>query len=117
MFVKLHYDDLNKQMDEVLLLDDDMYKSKYVKIIVKNKTNPIWFDMIIDRLEKLGVADLQVVEDHFHLDLEEDSDIVNEAEDTMTILRKYLGSMSINTDKKRVENIVQSLYTEAQSIE
>jgi DNA repair exonuclease SbcCD nuclease subunit len=117
MFMKHFYDDLNKQMDEVLVMDDQQFKNKYVKVIVKNKTNPIWFDMIIDRMEKIGVSDLQVVEDHFHLDLEEDSDIVNEAEDTMTILRKYLNGLSINTDKKRVENIVQSLYTEAQSIE
>jgi len=35
----------------------------------------------------------------------------------MTILRKYLNSMSANTDKKRVETIVQNLYHRAQSIE
>ena len=50
--------------------------------------------------------------------LEEDSDIINEAEDTMTILRKYLTSMSANTDiKDRVEKIVTDLYTKAQTIE
>jgi len=61
---------------------------------------------------------LQVVEDHLNLNLEEDSDIINEAEDTMTILRKYLTSMSANTDiKDRVEKIVTDLYTKAQTIE
>lgn len=117
LFVKFHYDDLNKQMDEVLLIDESQFKGKYVKVIVRNKTNPYWFDNIIDRMEKNGVADLQVVEDHFHLDLEEDSDIVNEAEDTMTILRKYINGLQFNTDKKRVENIIQNLYIEAQAIE
>ena len=117
LFVKHHYDDLNKDMDQVLLEDVESYKGKYVKVIIRNKTNPIWFDTIIDRLEKVGVADLQVVEDHFHLDLEEDSDIVNEAEDTMTILKKYVQGLNFNTDKTRVENIIKDLYAEALAIE
>lgn len=116
-FCKYHYDDLNKQMDEVLLFDANDFKDKYVKVIIKNKTNPYWFDLVIDRFEKAGAADLQVVEDHFHLDLEEDSDIINEAEDTMSIVRKYINGMKINTDQKRVENIIQELYIEAHNIE
>lgn len=117
MFIKYFYDDLNKQMDEVLLFDEQLFKNKYVKVIVKNKTNPMWFDMIIDRMEKTGVSDLQVVEDHFHLDLEEDSDIISEAEDTMSIVRKFINAMQINTDRARVENIIQELYIEAHNIE
>ena len=115
-FKKFFYDDLNKQMDEVLLFDANEFKDCYVKVVVKNKTNPYWFDLVIDRLEKSGAADLQVVEDHFNLDLEADSDIVNEAEDTMSIVRKFIGSMNINTDKKRVETIIQNLYIEAHAI-
>ena len=107
---------IDKQMDEVLVFDADQYKDCYVKVVIKNKTNPFWFDNVIDRLEKSGAADLQVVEDHFHLDLEEDSDIVSEAEDTMSIVRKYITSMGINTDKKRVENIIQNLSIEAHDI-
>ena len=115
-FKKFFYDDLNKQMDEVLLFDANEFKDCYVKVVVKNKINPYWFDLVIDRLEKSGAADLQVVEDHFNLDLEADSDIVNEAEDTMSIVRKFIGSMNINTDKKRVETIIQNLYIEAHAI-
>jgi DNA repair exonuclease SbcCD nuclease subunit len=115
-FQKHYYDDLNKQMDEVLLIDPHKYKDCYVKVVVKNKTNPYWFDLVIDKLEKSGTADLQVVEDHFHLDLETDSDIVSEAEDTMSIIRNYIGTMNINTDRKKVENIIQNLYIEAHNI-
>ena len=116
IFHKFFYDDINKQMDEVLLFDADVYKDCYVKVVVKNKTNPYWFDIVIERLEKAGVADLQVVEDHFHLDLEADDDIVNEAEDTISIINKFIDSMNINTDRKRVENIIQNLYIEAHDI-
>ena len=116
IFHKVFYDDLNKGIDEVITLDVSKYQNCYVKVVVKNKTNPYWFDLVIDKIEKANVADLQVVEDHFHLDLEADSDIISEAEDTMSIIRKYITGMGINTDKKRVEKIIQDLYNEAQEI-
>ncbi len=116
IFHKFFYDDLNKNMDEVFSFDVKDYKDCYVKVVVKNKTNPFWFDIVIEKLEKAGVADLQVVEDHFHLDLEADDDIVNEAEDTMSIINKFIDSMNINTDRKRVENIIQNLYVEAHDV-
>ena len=116
IFHKFFYDDLNKNMDEVLVFDPEVYKNCYVKVVVKNKTNPFWFDIVIERLEKANLADLQVVEDHFNLDLEADDDIVNEAEDTMSIINKFIDSMNINTDRKRVENIIQNLYIEAHDV-
>jgi len=116
IFHKIFYDDINKNMDEVIAFDPSVYKDCYVKVVVKNKTNPYWFDLVVDKLEKSGAADIQVVEDHFNLDLEADSDIVSEAEDTMSIIRNYIGSMNIKADNKRVETIIQQLYTEAHEI-
>jgi DNA repair exonuclease SbcCD nuclease subunit len=117
MFHKVHYDDENQTMDEVLSVDFDQYKNTIVKIIVRNKTNPHWFDMYVDKLERAGVIDMQVVEDHFHLDLETDDDIVNEAEDTLTILNKYVDQMQIQGDRQRLDNLIRNLYHEALSIE
>jgi DNA repair exonuclease SbcCD nuclease subunit len=115
-FRKIFYDDSKKEFEEISSFEAEPYAGCYVKLIVQNKTNPYWFDMVVDKLEKIGVADLQVVEDHMNLDVIDDTDIVNEAEDTMTILKKYVDGMVIN-DKKRVDNIITSLYNEAQSIE
>jgi len=117
MFDKIFYDDLNKTMDEILDFDPSTYENKYLKVIVKNKVNPYWFDVMIEKIDKVGIAEMQVVEDHLNLNLEEDTDIINEAEDTMTILRKYLNSMNPNADKNRVESIVTNLYIKAQNIE
>jgi DNA repair exonuclease SbcCD nuclease subunit len=113
MFVKHHYDDLDKTMEDVLLDDFSYYKNTIVKVVVRNKTNPFWFDTLIDKLEKAGAVDIQVVDDHFHSDIEDDSDIVNEAEDTLTILNKYIHQMQIQTDKKKLEVLMRSLYNEA----
>ena len=117
LFDKFFYDDLGKSLDDVIVFDQADYRNKYIKLIVKNKTNPYWFDIVVEKLEKAGLADLQVVEDHLNLDLTEDSDIVDQAEDTITILHKYVDSMSMQADKKRVETIIQNLYIEASSIQ
>ena len=52
-----------------------------------------------------------------NLDLDDDSDIVNEAEDTLTILSKYIDSMTTSVDKKKLDNLMRSLYTEALYVE
>lgn len=117
MFHKVHYDDQEKTMDEVLAIDFEQYRNTIVKIIVRNKTNPHWFDMFVDKLEHAGVIDMQVVDDHFHLDLEADDDIVNEAEDTLTILNKYVDQMQIQGDRQRLDNLIRTLYHEALNLE
>lgn len=117
IFYKIHYDDLQKQMDDVLVDDFNKYQNSIVKVIVRNKTNPLWFDMFIDKLEKSGVIDIQVVEDHFHLDLENDDDIVNEAEDTLTILGKYIDQLEVKGDRQRLDNLVRTLYYDALNLE
>lgn len=117
MFHKILYDDTEKTMEQVTDIDCESYRNTVVKVIVRSKNNPAWFDMLIDKLEKHGVADIQVVEDHFHLDLEADEDIVNEAEDTITILNKYIDSLQIQGDRQRLDNLMRNLYHDALSTE
>jgi len=117
MFHKLWYDDSTCSMDQIIVQDFSMYKDTIVKVIIKNKVNPVWFDLFIEKLEKAGLVDLQVVEDHLNLNLEDDSDIVNEAEDTLTILNKYVTQLELKADKTRLENLLRTLYNEALSME
>lgn len=116
MFNKIHYDDAMDDMDSVLNLDTSKLAGSMVKVIVREKNNPYWFDMFIDKIEKAGVLDLQVVEDNLYLNLEDDSDIIDEAEDTLTILRKYTEQFP-NVDKSRLDNFLSTLYQEALSLE
>jgi DNA repair exonuclease SbcCD nuclease subunit len=117
IFNKIHYDDADKSMDDVVDIDYAQYKGAYVKVIVRNKTNPYWFDMFVDRLEKAGTVDIQVVEDHLNLNLEDEGDIVSEAEDTLTILRKVVDSIETNVPKKDLDSFLTTLYTEAMHVE
>jgi hypothetical protein len=68
-------------------------------------------------LEAVGIIDMQVVEDHLNLNLEDDQDIVNEAEDTLTILNSYVDQLDIKADKQKLENLLRNLYTEAMNLE
>lgn len=117
MFYKLWYDDANASMSDILNIDFSQFKDSFVKVIIKNKVNPVWFDMYIEKIEKAAPADLQVVEDHLNLNLEDDSDIVNEAEDTLTILSKYVDQLEIKADKSKLDNLLRSLYHQALSME
>jgi DNA repair exonuclease SbcCD nuclease subunit len=117
MFEKIWYDDSGREFDEVLGISADDLKDKSVKVIVKNKTNPYWFDLFIDRVEKAGAHNVQVVEDHLHLDLQDDDDIVDEAEDTLTVCKKYISSMNLNVDHKKLDKVITSLYAEALQVE
>jgi DNA repair exonuclease SbcCD nuclease subunit len=117
MFNKIHYHDQDKTLDEIMDMDFDHYAGSYVKLIVHTKTNPYWFDMFVDKIEKAGVLDLQVVDDNLNLQLEDDGDIVSEAEDTLTVLNKVVEQVESRVDKKVLYNFLSSLYNEALSVE
>jgi DNA repair exonuclease SbcCD nuclease subunit len=117
MFYKFIYDDSKGTLTDFTDIDYSPYKNTYVKVIVKNKNNPYWFDLFIDAMEKAGPANIQVVDDNLNLNLETDEDIVDEAEDTLTILRKYVDNLELDADKKKLDMLMRSLYEEAISIE
>jgi len=117
MFFKLIYDDTDTTLNALVEQDFSVYKNTYVKVIVKAKNNPYWFDMFIDKLEKAGTVNIQVVDDHLNLNLESDDNIVNETEDTLTILRKYVDNLELDADKAALDDLMRSLYEEALSIE
>ena len=117
MFEKVWYDDVTKGR-EPQGIDLSYLKDKIVKIIVTNKSDPYLFDRFIDQIEKLGVLELQIVEDHLNLGLIEDETIVNEAEDTLTIFKKYIDTLdSKNINKQKLESKIVELYNEALTIE
>ena len=93
-----------------------LFGALFSAYIMLRTSNPYWFDMVIDRLEKVAPIEIQVVDAHFHKDDVDDEDIVDEAEDTLTILNKYIESMNTNVSKKQLDLLVKELYDEALTI-
>jgi predicted phosphodiesterase len=116
IFKKIFYDDDDLTLEEIMSFDTAPYKDTIVKVVVKSKSNPYWFDMFIDKLETSGVIDLQVVEDHLNLNLEEDQDIIDEAEDTLTIFRKAIDQLNFPM-KDRLYDTIADLHDEALTVE
>ena len=117
MFAKVWYDDVTpgKEPEGCTL---DHLCGKILKVIVTNKSNPYRFDKFIERLEQVGVIDMQIVDDHLNLNIEDDEDIINEATSTMDVFRTYIEQINIpNLNKKRLENTISELYQEALTIE
>ena len=117
---RMYMQDHNNQIydyDYIDGYDFEELADKYVKVVIKNKTNPIIYDMFINGIENVGPINLQVVEDHLNLDLEDDGDIIDEAEDTLTILDSVIESLDLKSDKPELRKLMHNLYNEALTVE
>ena len=119
MFNKLYYDDDNHSIETLLDFDPELYTGTYVKVIVKEKNNPYWLDMFIDKLERANPLNMEIIADELSLQLEDESDIVDGVEDTVTILNKTIDAMAseISSDPVQVKKLLTSLYYEAVNLE
>jgi DNA repair exonuclease SbcCD nuclease subunit len=116
IFHKIFYNDTGKPVEEITDFDASMYENTFVKVIKVNCENPYWFDLFMDKIYKSNPVQIQVVDDNLNLNLESDDDIVDEAEDTLTIMGKYIEAMPEGTPKKKLDSLMRSLYNEALSI-
>jgi hypothetical protein len=66
---------------------------------------------------KAGPLDIQIVEDASVL-IESEEDLeVDEAEDTATILRKYVTGLTLPVDSDRMKEFMIDIYNEALQVE
>lgn len=117
MFHRISYDDGQQDFQFWKEYDYASLKDTYVKIVAVNKQNPYLFDNVIDNLYKAGVADIAVVEDFTEVALDNDEEIVNQAEDTMTILNKYIDGLTLNVEPDKLKGIMKELYIESLNTE
>lgn len=112
IFHKIKYDDKTDDIKTISSMDLTVYKNTYVKVVVVNKTNPYVFDMFINKLYEVGTLDITIAEDL--LEQEDDGDDgVDQAEDTVTILNKYVDNLTTDLDKDKLKDIMKHLYVEA----
>ena len=97
--------------------DFSKLKECYVKVVVLNKQNPFLFDHVIDSLYKAGVSDLSIVEDFTDVNVDLDQDIIDQAEDTITILSKYIDNLTLDVEPEKLKTLMRELYVEALNTE
>jgi len=113
IFSKIYYDD-----SQEINYDMSSYKNKYVKLVVVNKKDLYGFDKFVDKLLQADCYEVKIIEDFSELDASNVSDdIVNNTEDTMTLLERYIDDLDVTLSKDRLKNTMRTLYTEAQDLE
>lgn len=112
MFEKAFYNDTDESFESISDADYEQYRGKFVKIIVVEKENPYWFDTYLDKLYGVNPLHVSIVDDNKHMDFFDDEEIEN-IEDTLTILSKYVDGLEIQGKKKELDKIMKTLYHEA----
>lgn len=113
MFIKIKYDDSETDFEYWKKYNYSLLKDCYVKLIAINKQNPFLFDSVLDNIYKAGVCDLSIVEDFTELTLEDDEELIDQAEDTMTILSKYIDGLTVDVEVDKLKTLMRELYIEA----
>jgi len=108
MFHRIVYDDTITNNQEFT-----QYSNKHVKVVVVNKSNPYMFDKFMGDLYNVNPLQVTIVEDFTDLTEGLDDDIIDQAEDTLTIINKTVDNLQDDLDKTRMKNILRELYLEA----
>lgn len=117
MFHKVLYNDKDTTIENLLAKDFSHLKNTYVKVIIQNKENPYWFDLWLNKIYFVQPIEVTIVEDHQNMDTLSDEDILSHAEDTMTVLLKYVKNLETRVDNVELEKLMRALYTEAINLE
>ena len=110
LFYNVYYEDTPHQT-----FDATEYCNKIVKVIVRKKTKPKMFEKFLDKLYSVGVQELKIIE-NFDIQESEDFD-VDEEENTISILNRYIDESEFDLDKNIIKGIFQDLYRQACEVE
>lgn len=113
---KIVYEDSDMSLEDLNELDFSLFKDKFVKVVVKNRSNPYLFDLLVERISDSGAADLKTVEDTLSFETGGADDIGTESKNTREILHDYVDSMETKVSKEKIKIELDTLYTEALNI-
>lgn len=122
LFVRIVYDDAEqphsyvKNLVQGILAADSPHHDAYVKVVVHSKTQPYWFDLMMDALYKVNAQDVVVVDDIIVNDDNDEEEKQTPDVDTLTLMQEYVDSLSITCDREELMTYLQSKYHEAIAI-
>jgi DNA repair exonuclease SbcCD nuclease subunit len=114
MFHQIRYDDKLESITEINGKDLSVYTNTYVKVVVINKTNPYLFDKFMNNLYNVNPVDVTIAEDFTEITDIIDTEALDQAEDTLTIINKFVdASSNEGIENGRLKAVMRELYNEA----
>jgi len=119
MFHMELYDDSDPEIinDLIKTKDYSYLKDAYVKMVVMKKNNPYLFDVLMDKIYAVSPTDITIVEDMTQFTDNEEENSVNESEDTLTILSKYIDGLQMVVDPDKMKAHMREIYMESIALE
>jgi DNA repair exonuclease SbcCD nuclease subunit len=112
LFNIVYYNDVKYKLDQMVEQANKLsIEQSYTKIIVDQKSKPYQFDRFVTLIEQKQPHDLKVV-DRVALIIDNTS-IIDQAEDTLTILTRSLDEAEISVDKDAAKALLKQLYNQA----
>lgn len=108
IFIKIEYDDCNAELNFLSSIDFSQYKNKFIKLLVKRKTNPYLFSQFLEMLYAHNVVELQITD----IQMESTSkEIIADVKDIRTIIKNNIVGREIEeTLKPKLIKYIDSLY-------
>jgi DNA repair exonuclease SbcCD nuclease subunit len=123
VFHRFLYDDrqpMDTLQQELELIAQKDLKDRYVKVVIKHKDNPYWFDRYMETLNGTGAFDVDAVDDETFEPVvdEEGGGLAPPAMlNTEMIIRNYLDTLQLKQEVKQdVQTLLHELYVTAQDI-
>ena len=102
----INYNDTPRQ-----LTNFTEYTGKIVKVVVRQKSDEKEYNRFMRALDKARPVDVKIVERTDHLAIA--NEVIDQTEDTMTLLTKYIDDLDTDLDRIRIKKVISEIYTEA----
>ena len=106
LYKVINYNDTPRQ-----LTNFTEYTDKIVKVVVRQKSNEKEYNRFMQALDKARPVDVKIVERTDHLAIADE--VIDQTEDTMTLLTKYIDELDTDLDRIRIKKVISDTYTEA----
>ena len=113
IYKKVYYNDENKDFTDIVNQDYSEYKDCYVKVVVEKKNDSYLLERLVQKIEEHDPINVMVVDNLADIFMEEDMDEIQAAEDTMSIVSKYIEALETEVDKEKLDFLMKDLYNES----
>ena len=109
LYHSVEYDDTKNDYYEKMP-DLTAYANGFVRVVVRNKTNPVMFDRFVEKLNESKVHGVNVLQDKdLGVNTEEE---VDASKDTLTLINAEIDALKVDNPAK-LKQIMRDLYNES----